>query len=278
MEYPTEQANAYLDSATADPAPAPEATPVEASAVENTSAETAPVEQGTTAQPDSHTDIDLSALSPEYQAAFEKLRAEGMMRADYTQKTQALAEERRQLEALGDFAALQEARQLAATLQSDPQAFYKRLGDHLGVQATATDDYEEEPTGFQIPPELQRELDETRQWRSQMQEQQRLAEAAEAFNNNLNQIREGHPEYKERDLDRVSAFGFATGGNLVAANDLYQEMRREIISEFIASKEAVPTSVTVPAGGATHAEVPRQVSSWDEAKKIARETIANLDG
>jgi hypothetical protein len=279
-----------VESAPAPEAPAPEAP--QAPTESNTPTPDAPsVDTGATPQ-DSHLDIDLSGLDPELAA---KIRAGYLRQSDYTRKTQEVAQLRQFMEQSGlqDLTPLQEAWSLASTLTSDPLTVYNRLSEALAQRgliqpATAQPGVEEYGAGdeeySELPPHVQQKLQqfEAFQQRFEQAEAQRHAEAQEQaalrsleaeYTTQVDTIKRLHQDYEQEDIDNITAFAFATGGNMIAANEMYQSLNQRTLSRYLNTKAAVPNTVTVP-NGQGHAEIPTSVKTIAEAGQIARQMLA----
>lgn len=233
--------------------------------------------------PDSLADVDLSDLSPEARAlAEERIR---QYQADYTRKTQALAEQRRQFEALGDLEQAQQAVELFRALQTDPDyavQFYGNLDRALReaglledgqTMAPPTEDPDpyglgevDEPIARDVTELRQRiaELDEFRQnliaEREEIAEAQRLA-AQEA------KIRAAHPEYTEEDIDAVYQRAWAYGGDLERAHAQYEADQQRLLMRYMERKESVDAPAPLPSSGPADA-VP-ELETVDQAHQLA---------
>lgn len=279
-------ANAGPVPTDAEPEPAQTATPAP-SEVDPGAAPAEPADSFTAINPD-----DL----PDELKPFAK-----QLQADYTRKTQALAEQRKAFEAFGEAnpSEVLEAYQFTQRLQSDPQYALQVHGEltralqaeglTLGeAQAAATQamqqpdetpdpwDMNEEMYGV-VPPQVQQQLDQMQKF---MQDYQQQVEQQNMVNEYMRQdamIRQAHPEYSEQDMEHITQLAYAHG-DLVKAEQAYADMRSQIMSSYLGQKKTVPA--TAPSGVAqgqpaepnplTTAD-PKQ--NFDRADEAAREML-----
>lgn len=205
---------------------------------------------------DSFTPINPDDLPDELKPLARQLQA------DYTRKTQQIAEQRKAFEALGDVepSRLQEAYEFTQNLQNDPQyalRVHQELtralqaeGLSLGeAQQAATqamqeqvepdpwDDFSEDYSA--VPPQVQQQLEQMQQfiqnYEQQMAQQQQINELMrqDAL------IRQQHPEYTDTDMDRIAQLA-AWHGDLMQAEQAYGEMRSQFAAEYLGQKKSVP--------------------------------------
>lgn len=248
--------------------------------------------------------FDPNALTPELQAAYKQ------MQADYTRKTQEIAEQRRQFEQLGDHESLQAAAELYQRIQ-DPR-YWPQLTQELsqamqqyGIQPPGQ--AAQAPVAQQAPqtqgvdlsalaqdPELaplaqhiaslQDEVAQTRQLVQQQQEQAQQEQMHMALVGEMQRqhalIQSQHPEYRDGDLDAIYELAMAHDGNLLNAQQRYEEIKSGVLSSYLDGKQQVATTPVAPvSGGGTVSNVPRKPTSLEEATDIAMETLrqAGLD-
>lgn len=229
---------------------------------------------------ESFTGLDPSNLPEDLQALYKN------MQADYTRKTQEIAEARKSFEQFNEYGidpnyAL-EAVGFIQRLDTDP-AFAAEFARHLASQ------YEQPMTAQQpsevanpnnggdyegLPPELAAELNEMRAFRQQMLEAQENQQMMDELTVEENQIRAQYPHYSDDDIDRIYNLSYSTDGDLLAAQELYLQMEQGILNKYLQSKQ-VPLGATSPSGGP--ASVPGQsFASLDDAHKAALEAVRNL--
>jgi hypothetical protein len=199
------------------------------------------------------------------------------LQADYTRKTQALAEQRKALEALGDPESLKSAAELYQSLQ-DPEylkAFYNELGgvvQELGLVEAPADPSATpaEPVVPEIPelpaelqslvasdPELtplaekfasmeqrlaQFEAAQAQERQALAEERQLMAEAAE-IDRMVGVVREEHPDYGEADWQAIYDRAVAYDGNVLEAAARYEADKDRILQSYLSQKSA-PHPVT----------------------------------
>lgn len=229
----------------------------------------------------SFTGLDPSVLPEDLQAVYKS------MQADYTRKTQEIAEARKQFEAFSnngiDPNAALEAVGFIQRLDTDP-AFQMQVLNHLSSlheqPKTGQPSVEESvPNSNQgdysnLPPEIQQELEEMRQFRTSFAEQQEQFQMEQELELEESQIREAYPHYNDSDIENIYNLAFATEGDLLAAQQMYHSMEQNMLNKYLKSKQ-VPAGATSPSGGPVSVP-PREFSSLDEAHKAAMERLRNL--
>jgi hypothetical protein len=263
--------------------------------------------EGSTATAESFTRTDLDSLLDGISDPAAKQAVEAAYKSfqgDYTRKTQELSAAKA---ALGDNPEeAQEALEFYSNLRTDP-AFALEVHEYLSdalqqlgltkeeadtaasdeVQRSASagdvdvdaDDDPSAPLKSEISS-LQERLD---RWEQQDQERQAAAREDELAATLLQQemtIREQFKGYKEKDFDRIYDLAVATGGNLIEANNLYQEMRNDTITEYIGQKGAVTDRVDSPSPSPAQAlrEIPHDEKGnvdLESVHKAAMQTLFN---
>ena len=242
--------------------------------------ESTEVESGATEE-DTFTSIDPNTLPEELLPVYKS------MQADYTRKTQGLSQERSQYEQLAQYGGVDtalEAIQFANALATDPNyamQVHSQLTEALtqagltpaqasqeaarqvneaAAQGTASDDFSFGEDEYGDNPAVKKLEQELASMRSELQAQAdwRRSQEEQAFNIQLanqmaaqeNAILNAHPEYDEQDLEKIYTISYAYGGDLNAANQVYESMRNDVIADYIAKKGAVPTGATSVGGSA----------------------------
>lgn len=192
------------------------------------------------------------------QISGKDLRAQRLMHADYTRKTQTLAGERRQYEA---------ATQLLTSLQTDPQGTLAQLAQHFGVNLGGN---EPSPNfGFEPPEEEQDDprlaaLEARQQEFDAFQEQQLERQADEFLQTKMQEVH-GLAEQLGLEVDEEELFSFAFQNNYVDpvaafltmnAQDLPNRARERAIEEYTA-KRGLPVSRSTRNTTATRQAQPR---------------------
>lgn len=218
-------------------------------------------------------EIDLTGL-PEEAQIFLRAR-EREMQADYTRKTQELAEQRRQAEqhiafvealnsdpefALNVFGTLQD--QLAQAGYLEQQAALNELDDEFGMGDPVSDPYA-------------RELAEMRAWRQNLESQLAQNQMQAQLDRQIAELRSAHPDYTTDDVQAILDLGFATGGDLRAANEAYRGMQDRILARYLQNKVGVKTPAPIASGQGT--PVPEDISEADDLtlRAIAQERLIN---
>lgn len=232
------------------------------------------------AEPESFTGFDPSTLPEDMQAVYRS------MQGDYTRKTQEIAELRRQYESFSDAGvdpntALQ-AVEFLQQLNTDP-AFATYVADQIQQNAGVLDDsqgYEYEDTsdyveGYEnLPPALAQELEEMRQFRSEMMEQQAYQESLEDLEAMENTIRVSNPHYTDEDMEAIYSLAYATDGDLFAAQDTYNQIQQRLLGGYLQSKQ-VPHGAT-PAPNAPSSVPSPGFTNLEDAHKAAMEVVRNI--
>lgn len=198
-------------------------------------------------------------LPPELQPGWRQLQAA------FTRKTQELAEQRKQFEALGDVDpnVLPTAVELYNRIQ-DPHSWvqlHQELGqlmEHYGLapvsehpeQPAAQPEAPALPEGLADDPELAPLLQHVQQlqarldqFESSSQERAMQAEAERQqaefmaeINRQESAIRQMNPEYADKDIDRIYELAVYHEGDLMQAAQSYEAMKQDAIAAYLASK------------------------------------------
>lgn len=238
--------------------------------------ETIVVEDNQVEEPESFTGFDPTVLPEDMQAVYKS------MQADYTRKTQEVAEIRRSYEAFTE-AGVDPNTALQAVgflneLNSNPEyalQLAQEIQENYGapqteqtvVEDTSNSNYEG------IPPELVAELSEMRAFRDEMTQNQQQQQVLEELEGVEKGIRATNPHYTDEDIDSIYSLAYAYQGDLVAASQAYHAMQQRLLGNYLTTK-AVPHGATPTPGGP--ASVPnREFASLDEAHKAAMESLRN---
>ncbi len=243
------------------------------------------VEDQTVDNTESFTGFNPSDLPEDLQAVYRS------MQGDYTRKTQEIAELRRnyeQYEAFSDSGvdpnyALQAA-DFYRKLDTDPQ-FAKQVVDNIqrnlgnfGVEqqdvigdAPYNDSNGE---GYEsLPPMLQQELAEMREFRNDMLFQQEQAETIAEYEYVEQGLRLSNPHYTDEDISSIYNLAYSTDGDLSVAADMYHQIQQRVMSGYLQSKQVPMGAQSIPTGPSSIP--PRQFSSLDDAHKAALEMVRN---
>jgi hypothetical protein len=272
------QAEAFQQQAAPTPAPDQAAEP------------TPPVEAQPDEQPETDTQFtggdedsfmgegfNPDLLPAELQPGFKQLQGR------WTQRMQEVAEQRKELEALGDVESLKQAAEFYASLQ-DPEylrAFYGELGSIVGeLDGGVPEEPAAEPAEPVVPeipadlvplvesdPELKpfaeqmaamrAELDgfraEQAAEREALQEEAAMMAQAHEISQQVDAVRAQHPEYSEDDWEAIYDLADARDGNVLVAADIFQQINDRAIKSWTDRKEA-PQAVRPQPGAATVSE------------------------
>jgi hypothetical protein len=229
---------------------------------------------------ESFTGFDPSVLPEDMQAVYKS------MQADYTRKTQEIAELRRgfgalseqgvdpdvALQAVGFVQALNEdpdfAMQIAAQIQQN-------AGTPDVSQPTVETIPENNDNSYEgLPPQLAAELEEMRAFRESMLEFQAQQESLEELEAMENTIKTSNPHYNDDDMETIYSLAYAHDGDLMAAAEQYHAMQQRMLGSYLQSKQ-------VPHGATPAPAMPSSVpspgfKSLDEAHKAALEAVRNI--
>jgi hypothetical protein len=148
----------------------------------------------------------------EIEATVDELIEGFMLKADYTRKTQTLAEQRR---------ALEEAQTLAAALEQDPEETLKFLAKQYGVSALDVEDDEYQDPADQKLKALERELQALKQ-----------AEIRRAIDAEVSELRSSYP-VSEDQLEDIFAHAAKKGVDLKSAyRDLFFDEHMEALAKL----------------------------------------------
>ena len=234
---------------------------------------------------ESFTGFNPSDLPEDLQSVYRS------MQGDYTRKTQEIAELRRNYEQYDAFSesgvdpnyALQAA-DFYRKLDTDPQ-FAQQVVDNIqrnlgnvGVEQQSIGDapYNDSVNseGYDsLPPVLQQELAEMREFRSDMLFQQEQAETIAGLEYVEQEIRLANPHYTDDDLSSIYDLAYSTDGDLSAAADAYHSIQQRVMSGYLQSKQVPMGAQSIPTGPSSIP--PRQFSSLDDAHKAAMEAVRN---
>lgn len=260
--------NAQLDSALDEidwdePASFDEQAHEESSIVEQEQASQEPE-----AQEDSFTGLDPRNLPPELDPVYKS------MQADYTRKTQELAEQRKAYESLDQRGGPQIANQAVEflyRLEQDPNfalQVHNQLSQTLQAQGLSVSDANQEATAQiedfmsdddedfdweeeqapSVPPELSQELRQLRSELAEIKQTQNVNAIADDISRQHMFLRDAHQDLTEDDFDRIYDIAQTTDGDLIAAHQKYDEWRNKTIAEYLNRKSSISTPVPLPTG------------------------------
>ena len=237
------------------------------------------VEDNPPVEAESFTGFDPSVLPEDMQVVYKS------MQADYTRKTQEIADKRREYEAFSaagiDPNEALEAANLWQRMNTEPdfamsisQEIQNRL-EELGyadkpeiVDVPVDNSYEG------LPPAIAQELQEMRNFREEMlqqQEQQQIFQEIEAAEQT---IRTMNPDYSDNDMDAIYSLAYSTQGDLMKAQEAYHSIQQNLLGSYLQAK-TVPHGATPAPGGPSNVPM-KSFSTLDEAHKAAMERVRNI--
>lgn len=230
-------------------------------------------------EPESFTGFDPNVLPEDMQAVYKS------MQADYTRKTQEVAELRRQYESFSEAGVDAEtALQAVGFLQqlnTDPE-FAQYVANQIQHNVGAPDDsqsvYDETPiidSSYEnLPPALAAELEQMRQFREEMLEMQAQQETLAELEAMENTIRTANPQYSDDDIEAIYSLAYATDGDLMAAQEQYHAIQQRLLGGYLQSKQ-VPHGAT-PAPNAPSSVPSPGFNNLEDAHKAAMEVVRNI--
>mgnify|MGYP003340937569 CR=1 FL=1 len=230
-------------------------------------------------EPESFTKFNPNDLPEELQPFYRS------MQADYTKKTQEIAEIRRQQSAFSDSGVdpkdALEAAQFFATLDSDPYAaaeFVQNMQarlEQMGIGQQVSEDFAPDNVGYEgLPPELAQEIEAMREFRAEMVMQQQQQEIIAELEVAENTIKVANPDYTDDDMEAIYSLAYATDGDLMAAQQQYHAIQQRLLGNYLQAK-SVPHGAT-PAPNGPNSVPHRDFNSLDEAHKAAMEAVRNI--
>lgn len=229
---------------------------------------------------ESFTGFDPSVLPEDMQAVYKS------MQADYTRKTQEIAELRRQYSAFSEAevdpdVALQ-AVGFLQELNNNPD-FALQVAEQIRQTMGTTDDSQWAPDDTSenvnnsyegLPPQLAAELNEMREFREEMLAMQAQQETMAELDAMEQTIKTTNPDYTDEDIEAIYSLAYSTDGDLLAAQQVYHNIQQRMLSGYLQSK-SVPHGAT-PAPAAPSSVPGRSFNNLDDAHKAAMEAVRNI--
>ena len=227
---------------------------------------------------ESFTSFDPNVLPEDMQAVYKS------MQADYTRKTQEIAELRRNYDAFSEAgvdvdSALQAVGFLQA-LDNDPE-FARQVAAQIQQNAGTPDVQEaisvptpENSNSYEgLPPELMQEIESMRQFREEMAYQQQQQEILMELEAAESTIRTANPDYSDADMEAIYSLAYSTDGDLMAAQQQYHQIQQNLLQNYLQAKSVPHGATPAPSGPSS---VPsRGFANLDEAHKAAMEALRN---
>ena len=237
------------------------------------------VEDNQPVEVESFTTFDPTILPEDMQAVYKS------MQADYTRKTQEIAEKRREYEAFSEAGVdpneALEAASLWQRMNNEPdfalsisQEIQNRLEELGYTNEPVVEDTPVDSNYEGLPPEVARELQEMRHFREtmiQQQEQQQFLQEVEAAEQTIRTL---NPDYTDNDMDAIYSLAYSTNGDLMLAQEQYHKIQQNLLGSYLQAK-TVPHGAT-PAPSLPSSTPERSFGSLDEAHKAAMEALRNI--
>lgn len=228
---------------------------------------------------ESFTGFDPNTLPEDLQSVYRS------MQADYTRKTQEIAELRKYNDSLSElgvdpneainivdfFRRLENDPQIANEFVSQVQRYWEQPSDNYSNQvgdAPVDSSYEG------LPPELASELQAMREFRQEMMEQQQTQHIMAELEVQEQQIRMANPHYSDEDIEAVYNLAFATDGDLQAAAEQYHGIQQRLLGNYLQSKQVPSGATPMPSGPVSMPG--REFGSIDDAHAAAKEALRNI--
>lgn len=227
---------------------------------------------------ESFTGFDPNTLPEDLQSVYRS------MQADYTRKTQEIADLRRYNESLSElgvdpneainivdfFRQLETDPHAASEFVSKIQSYWEQpqVDYNQSVQAPVNASYEG------LPPELAQELEAMREFRQEMMVQQQQSEIMAELEVEEQQIRMSNPHYSDEDIEAIYSLAYATEGDLQAAANQYHAIQQRLLGGYLQSKQVPQGATPMPSGPVSTPG--REFGSLDEAHAAAKEALRNI--
>jgi hypothetical protein len=228
---------------------------------------------------ESFTGFDPASLPEDLQQVYRS------MQADYTRKTQEIAELRKYNDSLSELGVdPNEAVNIVdffRRLENDPQIaneFVSRVQAYWEQPNNTNYSYEDSAPVEQsydgLHPALAQELAEMRQFREEMMFQQEQQHIMGQLEMEEQQIRMANPHYTDDDVEAIYSLAYATEGDLQAAANQYHAIQQRLLGGYLQAKQVPQGATPVPTGPNT---VPSpNFNNLDEAHKAALERVRNI--
>lgn len=229
---------------------------------------------------ESFTGFDPSVLPEDMQAVYKS------MQADYTRKTQEIAELRRSYEAFSEAEVDPEvALQAVGFLQelnTNPEFAMQiaaQIQQNVGAPGVSQPDIETTSENNDVsyeglPPQLAAELEEMRAFREEMLAMQAQQESLEELEIMENTIKTSNPHYTDSDMEAIYSLAYAHDGDLMAAAEQYHVLQQRLLGSYLQSKQ-VPHGAT-PAPTTPSSMPTPDFKNLEDAHKAAMEAIRNI--
>lgn len=227
---------------------------------------------------ESFTKFDPNVLPEDMQQVYRS------MQADYTRKTQEIADLRRNYEAFSDTGVdpteANNILQMWQAMDTDPDvahqfvsAMQNRLQE-MGYNEQQIEEASPDVTNYEgLPPSLAAELEDMRAFRAQFEQERVQQEYIGELEQQEQTIKTMNPNYSDEDLSAIYSLAYSTDGDLMAASEQYHAIQQHLLGNYLQAKQ-VPHGATAVASIPSSVP-PRQFSSLDDAHKAAMEALRN---
>jgi len=227
---------------------------------------------------ESFTKFDPNVLPEDMQQVYRS------MQADYTRKTQEIADLRRNYEAFSDTGVdpteANNILQMWQAMDTDPDvahqfvsAMQNRLQE-MGYDAQQVEEASPDVIDYEgLPPSLAAELEDMRSFRAQFEQERVQQEYIGELEQQEQTIKTMNPNYSDEDLSAIYSLAYSTDGDLLAASEQYHAIQQHLLGNYLQAKQ-VPHGATAVASIPSSVP-PRQFSSLDDAHKAAMEALRN---
>lgn len=228
---------------------------------------------------ESFTGFDPSTLPDDLQNVYRS------MQADYTRKTQEVAELRRVNQSFSELGVdPNEAVNIVdffKRLENDPQVaneFVSRVQSYWEQPSNAnTPQMGDTPVdeGYEnLPPSLAQELQAMREFREEMLFQQEQSQIMSELETVENEIRLANPQYSDQDIEAIYSLAYSTDGDLQAAAEQYHGIQQRLLGNYLQSKQVPQGATPVPTG--PNSTPMSGFKNLDDAHKAAMEVVRNI--
>lgn len=245
-------------------------------------------EPGTTVE-DSFTKLDPNTIPPELMPWYKS------MQADYTRSKQELAgwrDERDYFQEFGGVDAAREAVQFVQALSTDPQYALevhrgltaalqsaglspvqaeresaRRINEAIDQGQDGLDDdigfSDSNPAYDRKIQQLESQLNAVNQWREEQEEYAFQRSLMADMDRQHAEVLRNNPDYEDEDMEAVYQLAYSTGGDLVAADNLYRGFQSNILGRYVSQKASTPLGVSSPTGTG-YAEQPAKFNDLND--------------
>ena len=227
---------------------------------------------------ESFTKFDPNVLPEDMQQVYRS------MQADYTRKTQEIADLRRNYEAFSDTGVdpteANNILQMWQAMDTDPDvahqfvsAMQNRLQE-MGYNEQQVEEYAPDVSNYEgLPPSLAAELEDMRQFRAQFEQERVQQEYIGELEHQEQTIKTMNPTYGDEDLSAIYNLAYSTDGDLIAASEQYHAIQQHLLGNYLQAKQVPLGATSVPT--ALSSQPNRSFSSLDDAHKAAMEALRN---